>query len=389
MLPGGTLKEENNMPRINTNVSALRAQRILTQSDRAFGRSVARLSSGFRINRASDDAAGLGIANKIRADVGALQQASRNAEQAISLLQVAEGGAFQVEAIVERMKELASQSASDNVSDSDRLLIQAEFSELQSEITRIVSTTKFQGNVLLDGTLGNVVDTDDTNSTILAAGTQVQSAQITGATADTYTFSQSGADITLTNSAGDLTQVVTVGGGGKQTVSFSAFDLSIELTASFATTADTVAGNLVVNGGNTSFLVSVSGDPAGNDKVSLTSLDIRLATLGSSVVATGLAAESLSTKAGAEQAIGVLDQAIQDVSSVFGSIGAAQNRIEFALNNADTAIENFSAAQSVIRDVDVATESTEFARLSIQQQATTAMLAQANAAPQLVLQLLG
>lgn len=376
------------MPRINTNVSALRAQRILTQTDRAYGRSVARLSSGFRINRASDDAAGLGIANKIRADVGALQQASRNAEQAISLLQVAEGGAFQVEAIVERMKELASQSASDNVSNSDRVLIQAEFVELQSEITRIVDTTKFQGNVLLDGTLGNVVDTG-VASTALAAGTEVQTAQISGTAADTYTFSQAGADITVVNSAGSLQQTVTVAGSGRQTVNFSAFGISLELTASFSTGANTVAGDLVVNGGNTSFLVSVSGDPSGQDKVSLTSLNISLTTLGSSVVATGLSAESLSTKASAEQAIGVLDQAIQDISSVFGSIGAAQNRIEFALNNADTAIENFTAAQSVIRDVDVATESTEFARLSIQQQATTAMLAQANAAPQLALQLLG
>lgn len=377
------------MPRINTNVSALRAQRILTQSDRAFGRSVARLSSGFRINRASDDAAGLGIANKIRADVGALQQASRNAEQAISLLQVAEGGAFQVEVIVERMKELASQSASDNVSDSDRALIQAEFVELQSEITRIVGTTKFQGNVLLDGTLGNQVDTNAVNSTVLAAGTEVQSAQISGTSADTYTFSQAGAAITLTNSTSSLQQTVTVAGGGKQTVNFNAFGISVELTASFSTGANTVAGDLVVQGGNTSFLVSVSGDPTGQDKVSLTSLDVSLTTLGASVVATGLSAESLSSKAGAEQAIGVLDQAIQDIAAVFGNIGAAQNRIEFALNNADTAIENFSAAQSVIRDVDVATESTEFARLSIQQQATTAMLAQANAAPQLVLQLLG
>jgi len=377
------------MARIATNVNAVRAQRLLTQGDRAFGKSIARLSSGFRINTASDDAAGLGIANKIRADVGALRQASRNAEQAISLLQVAEGGAFQIEAIVERMKELASQSASDNVSDSDRVLIQAEFTELQSEITRIVDTTKFQGNVLLDGTLGNQVDIDVLVSTALASGTEVQSAGISGTQAGTYTLSQVGANITIVNSTATLQQTVAAGGNGRQTINFNAFGVSIELTTSFSTAANTVAGDLVVTGGNTSFLVSVSGDPTGQDRVSLTSLDVSLATLGMSVSATGLSAESLGTKSGAETAIGVLDQAIQDISKVFGSIGAAQNRIEFALNNADTAIENFTAAQSVIRDVDIAQESTEFARLSIQQQATTAMLAQANAAPQLMLQLLG
>ncbi len=369
--------------RINTNVSAVRAQRILSQTDRAFGRSLVRLSSGLRINRASDDAAGLGIANKIRADLGALRQASRNAEQAISLLQVAEGGAFQIESIVERMKELASQAASDNVSDSDRALIQAEFAELQNEITRIVDTTKFQGNALIDGTLGNQVDSDVLVSTVLAAGTEVQSASISGTSTDTYTFSQAGANITVVNSTATLQQTVAASGNGRQTVSFSAFGISIETTAAFDTAVNTVAGDLSVIGGNTSFLVSVSGDPTGKDKVTLGSIDLSLMTLGGD-----LSLHSVGTKTDAENSLLALDVAIQDVSVVFGTIGAAQNHIQFALVNADTAIENFSAAESVIRDVDVAAESTEFARRSIQQQATTAMLAQANAAPQLVLQLL-
>lgn len=139
------------MSRINTNVAAMNAQRNIGLTDVAFQRTVGRLSSGFRINRAADDAAGLGIANRFRADIRALEQASANATQANSLLQVAEGATNQISGIVDRMKELASQAASDNVNQDGRALIQAEFTQLEQEITRIVETTNFQGTQLLAG----------------------------------------------------------------------------------------------------------------------------------------------------------------------------------------------------------------------------------------------
>jgi len=280
--------------RINTNVPALNTQRILSQTNTAIARSIGRLSSGYRINRAADDAAGLGIANQMRADLRAMNQAARNAEQASSALQIAEGAAQTIASILDRMKELAVQAASDNTSDDGRLKIQAEFALLQEEITRIVDTTKFQGKTLLDGSWGQ--------------GTPV------------------------------------------------------------------------------TFMVSVSGNEgqngaAGADDIELGTLDLRLETLG-------LDTHSLGTKADAQAAISAIDGAISMVSDAFGQIGAAQNRLDYALTNVRTAIENVSAAESTIRDADMAAEMTTFTRNQILQQTGMAMLAQANAAPQLVLRLL-
>ncbi|NNM34638.1 MAG: flagellin [Gemmatimonadetes bacterium] len=368
--------------RINTNVSAINSQRMLNKSTSALSRSVARLSSGFRINRAADDAAGLGIANSLRGTIRGLEQASRNAEQANSLLQVAEGGAMQIEAILERMKQLSTQSASDNVNDTDRTLIQAEFTELQSEITRIVDTTKFLGNTLLNGSLGNSVDA--ANSTLDDAGTEVTSLVHSGALADTYTMAHDAVaeTLTLTNSAGTLSQTIDItSDAGINSYNFTAFNISIETSSDFDSGVDTADGDIVVAGGNTSFLVSVSGDPAGQDAVAFGSLDLTLGTLG-------IDGDSLATKAQAVTAIGNIDTAIGAVSTGFGTIGAAQNRIEFAAANTDVALENFQAAESVIRDADMAAEVSELTKNQILQQAGTAMLAQANTLPQTVLALL-
>src|SRR5438067_2025360 len=140
--------------RINTNTSALSALRNLGRTDDAVSKSMQKLSSGFRINRSGDDAAGLGIANKMHADVRAAGQASRNAEQAGSVLQIIDGAFTHVQSILERMKELAAQAASDSVDSNARTRIQQEFSDLRSEIGRTVDTTKFQGTKLLDGGFG-------------------------------------------------------------------------------------------------------------------------------------------------------------------------------------------------------------------------------------------
>src|SRR5690606_29112873 len=137
--------------RINTNIAALNSNRILQGTNTAVSRTLGRLSSGYRINRAADDAAGLGIANRLRADIRALRQASRNAEQAVATLQIAEGATQSIQSIVERMKELATQAASDNTDADGRTRIDAEFQALIEEIDRIVDTTKFQGQALLDG----------------------------------------------------------------------------------------------------------------------------------------------------------------------------------------------------------------------------------------------
>lgn len=368
--------------RINTNVAALNTQRVLGQTNAAAAKQIGRLSSGFRINSASDDAAGLGIANKVRSDLRAMGQAARNAEQANSLLQVAEGATQTISGMLDRMKELAVQSASDNVNDTDRSLIQAEFAELKSEAQRIVDTTVFQGKKLIDGSMGNAI----TGGT-LAPGATVQSINISGTGLGEYTFTQDEGSITVSNGAGGLQQTLSGLSGGQQTLSFDLFGISIETTASFAVTggaADTVAGTVVVGGGSTEFVVSVSGN-ATNDSIVLGSLDLRDSTLGNAVK---LNAWSLNSKADAQTALTNIDHAIGQVNTTFGTIGAAQNRLEYATANVKASIENFAAAESTIRDADMAQEMTEFSRVQILQQAGTAMLAQANQAPQLVLQLL-
>jgi flagellin len=377
--------------RVNTNVPALNTQRTLGMTGAKVARSIGRLSSGYRINRAADDAAGLGIANKLRADIRSLSQAARNAEQASSLLQVAEGAVQTVSQIVDRMKELATQAASDNVDDAGRGRIKAEFDALITEIQKIVDTTKFQGKALLNGTFGNFVDTVANGSTALAAGTGLYAASLSGTAAATYSFTQAAdGEITIDNNAG-TTQTVTGVAAGKGTVVFDQFGITLELDANFdeTTAAGTLAGTDVevsAGSGGGSFLVRSSGAYSSDDLISLTTLDLSTGASGLNI--SGIAFTGNGTGAEWQAALTTLDGAFDVVSGVFGEIGAAQNRIDYATANVRTSIENIAAAESTIRDADMAAEMTEFTKYQILQQAGVAMLAQANAAPQLVLSLL-
>jgi flagellin len=375
--------------RINTNIPSLNTQRILGMTGQAVARNIGRLSSGYRINRAADDAAGLGIANKLRADVRSLRQAARNAEQANSLLNVAEGATQTVASILDRMKELATQAASDNVDDAGRGRIKSEWDQLTSEIQAIVDTTKFQGKALLDGTFGNAVDTNVANSTVLAAASVVYDASIAGTAAGTFTISNPAAG-TVRITDGSVTQDVVLTASGKQNVSFTQFGVTIQLEASYDNgVATNTFGDLVVTAGASggSFLVRSSGDYSGQDLVSMSSLNL------DTTAAAGLNLDSATftgngTAAEWQSAMSVVDTAVGVVSGVFGSLGAAQSRIDYATANVRTSIENIAAAESTIRDADMAAEMTEFTKNQILQQAGVAMLAQANAAPQLVLSLL-
>ena len=380
--------------RINTNVAALNTLRQLKMSSEGFARSVGRLSSGFRINKAGDDAAGLGIANKIRSDIRSMRTASRNAEQATSLLQISEGATQTISQIVDRMKELATQAASDNVDVSGRTAIKSEYDQLETEISKIAATTKFQGKTLVDGNFGTTVDEAVANSTVLAAAQDVYSATIAGTAAGTYVVTdQTGTGNQISVTLGTVSQTVTLTADAKQEVSFSTFGITLNLAESFVRNSDgsanntaSAVGNLIVNAGTNggSFLVRSSGAYSTDDLVTLTTVDLTTTGLtidGQTFTAEGTAAEW-------QAALTTLDVAIGNVSTAFGSIGAAQNRIDFARQNVDVTVENLSAAESIIRDVDMAEEVTRMTKFQILQQAGTAMLAQANAAPQGVLALL-
>jgi flagellin len=373
--------------RINTNVAALNTHRILGQTNQAMSRSIGRLSSGFRINRAADDAAGLGIANKLRADLRSLRQASRNAEQATAVLQIAEGATQTISGIVDRMKELATLAASDNVDDAGRGRIKAEWDSLVSEIDDLTSTTKFGSNLLLNGSFGASVDTDDTVSTALANG--VHAITISGAAADTYTIDNSTAGTLILSDSNGLSQQVDLTAGGRQFVTFSNFGITLEMGADYDNTATALDANVIEISGGTggAFLVRSSGAYSGADLVSLDNLDLRTATLGLDSVSVTITSNGTASEW--QAALTALDNAIGEVNSAFGTIGAAQNRIAFATQNVKTTIENVAAAESTIRDADLAAEMMEFTRNQIMQLAATAMLAQANKAPQIILELLG
>jgi flagellin len=367
--------------RINTNVSALNTQRALSLSNAAAAKQIGRLSSGFRINKAADDAAGLGIANKLRAEVRSLRQAGRNAEQGTSMLQVMEGATTQIASILDRMKELATQansatSGADNGAGKTQL--QAEFSALRSELDRIVSTTTFNGQTLLAGGFGTYVDT---SSAILAAGTDVYGATVNGTAAGTYSVSNATAG-SYTISRSGVSQTIAVGTDGAQDVNFSTFGITLKLDRNYTAAGTNAAANLVVAAtASGAFMVSSSAQYAGSDLVSVSAVDVDATTLG-------ISTDTLVTASGAQTALANLDTAIGLVNTAVGTIGAAQNRLDYAFKNVQTTVENTAAAESTIRDADMAAEVTELSRVQILQQAGTAMLAQANQAPQNILQLL-
>lgn len=368
--------------RINTNVGALAAARNLGNVENAVAKSSEKLSSGFRINKAGDDAAGLGIANIMRADIRAYTQAQRNAEQATSVYSIMDGAAQNIQKMLERMKELAAQSASDTVDDTARAKIQAEYTSLNSEISRVAKTTKFQGSVLTNGGFGSSVDT---NSTILAGATGAYSIGLTGAAAGSYTLTSGAASnlVTMTASGG-RTQSATITAATRSSVSFSSFGITINYNANIA--QNSLVGNLTVAASSGQFLIGASGVYGGLDSlaVSAVNLDVTGATdLGDLDGAAGV-----DDRDTAILTLAKIDTAMTRLNDRLGTIGAGQNRLESAIESLKSTIQNYAAAESTVRDLDMAAEMVTFSKNQILVQAGTAMLAQANQSGQGVLKLL-
>ena len=278
--------------RINNNIAAMNTYSRLTSAQGAQAKSLEKLSSGLRINRAGDDAAGLAISEKMRGQIGGLNQAVRNAQDGISLIQTAEGGLNETHSILQRMRELTVQSSNDTNTTEDRGEIQKEFNQLAKEITRIADTTQFNTKNLLGG----------------------------GASFSLQIGSNAGQNMSLSIGAMDATTLAVATGTDE---------------------TDTVGLNIS------------TGTPA------------------------------------FDTVIGAIDDAIETVSAERSKLGATQNRLEHTINNLTATSENLTAAESRIRDVDMAKEMMTFTKNNILNQASTAMLAQANQMPQGVLQLLG
>lgn len=369
--------------RINNNIMAMNTHRQYTLNNDKMAAAAKRLSSGYRINTAGDDAAGLAISEKMRAQIRGLKMASKNSQDAISLVQTAEGALEESESILQRMRELCVQSASDtNEETIDRAALDAEFQQLIEELDDIASDTAFNDMKLLDGSFGTTYGVDST-SDIQVGLLGVASIEITGFTAgDTITFEAEAGDpytATLTSDGTVLAGIANQ--DGAQTISLD-FGQGRKVTIKFADAAaeDSLADQTLV------FTVSAGAGTIQTGANMGETLDISIDNMSASAL--GVAGLDCATRDTASNAIDALDDAINRVSTQRAQLGAIQNRLDHKINNLETTTENLTAAESRIRDIDMASEMTQFTQTSILVQAATSMLAQANAAPQNVLSLL-
>ena len=380
--------------RIQNNITALNTHRNITITDKDLSRSLERLSSGFRVNKASDDAAGLAVSMRFRAQIKALTQGASNASQAQSLLQVAEGAADQVTNILQRMKELATQAASDSTPSSDRTKINNEITDLETEIDRIVNSTKYAGNTLIDGSFGSTAISSGEAGSLTTGSLQISAVDVSDATAAstyTVTITTGSAAKTMTIEKGTTTQSIAVSAnsiasGGTMVLDFSALGIKVTVGDTYDVTTTNGAAAAATNtttATNATFQLGHENDSDNRIAFSLTDLNLAVLANGSTA---NIATDTL---ANAQTAIATIDTAIDTVATARASIGSIQNRLGFAGANISTSIENLTAAESVIRDADLAFETVGFTKNQILLQAGTAMLAQANAAPQAVLSLLG
>jgi flagellin len=370
--------------RIQNNIAAMNAHRQLSISDAGMSKSLERLSSGFRINKAADDAAGLSISQSFRADIASFKVASRNTTEANALLQVAEGALDQVGNMLTRLKELATQAASAN-SGSNLTKIDSEAQKLIDEIDRIATSTEYAQTKLINGSYGVTIN-GGTAGVFGSSGSGF--AGISGLqTSEHYNIATAAGGaagsvgtMTMTSGAGSETVYFTKPGTGSTTsVYFSLHGVTVTTNSS----ADALDGKITSGAtGNSAFQV-------GAENQSDNRITISLGNARTSSSGLNLDSVVLTSASAAQNALDSIDTAISSLNTTRGDVGAYMNRLSYAASNVATTIENIQAAESVIRDVDMAAEMTTFTKNQILLQAGTAMLAQANMAPQQVLSLFG
>ena len=422
--------------RINNNMMAANSHRSLGINAAGMGKSTEKLSSGLRINRAGDDAAGLAISEKMRGQIRGLNMASKNAQDGISLIQTAEGALTESHAILQRMRELSVQSANDTNTDSDRKELQNEVKQLVSELDRIGNTTEFNTKKLLDGSAVGVKEEVkgtakvNNNSSVRFNSSGLENLNELAGKNSTSGSIYNGA-ITLFKVGGELSGGVTASGstfkfitadGKEQTITFAAAGGSGTVSGvTVAITSGGITFGSGVFGSNSATTLSFG---SGTSQTGTTLADMKVGEsitfvfgkheaakgeLEDSVMlqiganagqatfisvgdmraeALGVKKLDISSKFGAMNAVETVQNALEKVSAQRSLLGAMQNRLEHTIKNVDTSSENLQASESRIRDVDMAKEMMTFTKNNILQQASQAMLAQANQLPNQVLQLL-
>jgi flagellin len=385
---------------INTNTTSIGAQNAMTVNNRSLSKAMEQLSTGKRINGAADDAAGLAISSKMTSQIKGLNQAVRNANDGISLIQTAEGALVEVSNMLQRMRELAVQSANDTNTTSDRSALNSEFGQLRTEINRIATNTQWNGMNILDKTanstgefkfqvganaaqnisltIGNYGTANVTQGTT-AAVTTTTAASGPGATAaaQVSTFTVAGTPAlgdVITASVGDKSFTHTVIAGASTTA-----QTVTEIAAAINTGLGTIAGvGSAVSAGVITF--TASSGVAGSNSFTIGA--------GTGGLLSGISGSSITSQANANSSIAAVDTALSTVNSGRAAMGATINRLNYAADNLMNVSQNTAESRSRILDTDYAQTTTELARTQIISQAATAMLAQANQAPQSVLSLL-
>jgi flagellin len=364
--------------RINHNIAALNTYSRLNNASNMQAKSLEKLSSGLRINKAGDDAAGLAISEKMRGQISGLNQASRNAQDGISLIQTAEGALNETHSMLQRVRELAVQSNNGTNTADDLSKIQLEITSLSTEIDAVSDRTEFNTQKLLAGGLGAKVTQDAAVTTVLAK-VGVSAVSSNGAKAGTYAVTAAAGELTMT--FGGKTQTISNAGDAEK-LNFTDFGITIETKDGYV--ADAAVGDIVVAGTSVDFQIGANA----GQQMTLSIADMGSDQLGSAgtkisdIDVTDFATTSFDLQ------IAAIDDGISAVSTQRASLGAKQNRLEHTINNLTTSAENLTAAESRVRDVDMAKEMMEFTKNNILSQAATSMLAQANQQPQSVLQLL-
>ncbi|MET1042653.1 MAG: flagellin [Microbacteriaceae bacterium] len=386
---------------INTNIGALNAHRNLSNTQNDLSKSLEKLSSGLRINRAADDAAGLSISEGLRSQVSGLNVAARNAQDGISVIQTAEGGLTETHSILHRLRDLAVQAGNDSNNVESRAAINTEATQLVEELDRISASTNFNGIKLLDGSAGTLnfqvgADGDKASQIGVNLGTADVSA-VAGALS-TGTGTAVAFDNTAALDSLDLNVLSdTTANGGVVVANVVVDTSSLVLGGTAATAADDLDKTISFLNSDANFAknFTASKDAAGTgiQFSSTTGGVVDGASTGGTGFTVGLegtaGALNFSSAAGAQASITAIDAQIDIISASRSTLGAAQNRFESTINSLNVSAENIAAAESRIRDTDMAAEMVNFTRANILSQAGTAMLAQANQSNQGVLQLLG
>ncbi len=384
---------------INTNVSSLIAQNAMNTNGLAQSKAMQQLSTGLRINGAKDDAAGLAIASKMTAQIRGLDQAVRNSNDAISMLQTTDGAMVAVGDMMQRMRELAVQSASDTNVASDRTALNSEFTQLKNEIGRIAKNTQWNGMNVLDGSANS--NTGTFTFQVGAASGQTISKTIGGMTLGTSAAGTATTTVAayVSTTAQVATQTLTGTYAVGDVITSNVNGNQWQYTVQTSDTTGAAAANITAITGHMATAAAAFGTANGLTIASTATAVTYTAVAGAkdltgaaSTVSTGGLAQAndldISTQSHATFAIAGMDTAIATVNSARSDLGATINRLTYAADNLSNVSQNASASRSRVQDTDYAKASTELSRTQIIAQASTAMLAQANQSQQSVLALL-